>query len=121
MAARVPLDVDLEDKLVYGLTPTRLAYMAVALATGFALWSSHWAPGLLRGSMAAVVVGAGALAAWGRWRGRAADHWATDISVFVLHNYRVEWRDVWHRSRDGSEPPAAKIVDCPEAPVDLAA
>ena len=30
MRARVPLDVDLEDRIVYGLTPIRLAYVVVA-------------------------------------------------------------------------------------------
>jgi len=44
MPARVLLDVDLEDKLLYGLTPMRLAYLVVALLGGFALWSSPWSP-----------------------------------------------------------------------------
>lgn len=92
MAARAPLDVDLEDKIVYGLTPMRLGYMAVALVAGFALWSSHWAPEVLRGAAAAVVILGGAVASWGRWRGRAADEWASDSVVFLMRNYKVEWR-----------------------------
>jgi len=40
MPAHVPLDVDLEDKLLYGLTPIRLMYLVVSLLAGFALWSS---------------------------------------------------------------------------------
>jgi hypothetical protein len=121
MTARVPLDVDLEDRLVYGLTPMRLAYMAVALVSGFALWSSHWAPDLLRGASTGVVILVGAAAAWGRWRGRAADHWAADISVFLLRNYRVEWRDGWRRSRADGESASSEMLDCPERSVDLAA
>ena len=39
MPARVPLDVDLEDKLIYGLTPMRLAYLVVSLLAG--LRSGH--------------------------------------------------------------------------------
>jgi len=38
MPARVLLDVDLEDKLLYGLTPMRLAHLVVSLLGGFALW-----------------------------------------------------------------------------------
>ncbi|HSP09293.1 MAG TPA: hypothetical protein VLU92_06830 [Candidatus Dormibacteraeota bacterium] len=98
MTARAPLDVDLEDKLVYGLTPMRLAYMAVALVSGFELWSSHWAPDVLRGAAAAALILVGAVAAWGRWRGRAADEWASDMVVFVLRNYEVEWPAVRRRT-----------------------
>src|SRR5207245_534446 len=35
MPARVPLDVDLEDKLLYGLTPIRLVYLVVSLLVSF--------------------------------------------------------------------------------------
>ena len=121
MTARAPLDVDLEDKLVYGLTPTRLAYMAIALASGFALWSSHWAPELLRGASTGVLIVVGAAAAWGRWHGRAADQWAADISVFLLRNYRVERRDGWRRSPAGGGPALGEILDCHEGPADLEA
>jgi hypothetical protein len=121
MTARAPLDVDLEDKLVYGLTPMRLAYMAVALVAGFALWSSHWAPELLRGVASGAIALFGATAAWGRWRGRAADDWASDVAVFLVRNYRVEWRAVRRRSPEGDEPAFGEIRDYPEDPEELAA
>jgi len=111
MAARAPLDVDLEDKLVYGLTPMRLAYVAVALVAGFALWSSRWAPELLRGVSAATVILGGAAAAWGRWRGRAADDWASDMVVFLMRNYKVEWHAMRLRSPRVREPAEANIGD----------
>lgn len=91
MPARAPLDVDLEDKLVYGLTPIRLAYLVVALLAGFSIWSTPWAPPLARAACAFLMVIAGAAAAWGRWQGRGADRWATDLAVFVWRNYRVHW------------------------------
>ena len=91
MPAKAPLDVDLEDKLVYGLTPVRLAYLVVALLAGFSVWTSQWAPASIRGAAAMLVVVIGAAAAWGRWRGRAADRWATDLAAFVYANYRIEW------------------------------
>lgn len=91
MPAKAPLDVDLEDKLVYGLTPVRLAYLVVALLTGFSIWTTPWAPPPVRAGAALLVVIVGAASAWGRWRGRAADRWATDFAIFVYSNYRIEW------------------------------
>jgi hypothetical protein len=90
--ARVPLDVDLEDKLLYGLTPMRLAYIVVALLAAFALWSSHWSQTPIRALAVVLMITAGALAAWGRWRGRPVDVWGVDLAIFVLANYRVARR-----------------------------
>jgi hypothetical protein len=92
MPARIPLDVDLEDKLLYGLTPMRLAYVVVALLAAFAIWSSHVEPVAMRVALALVVALIGAVAAWGRWRGRAVDGWLVDIFIFVVTNYRFAWR-----------------------------
>jgi hypothetical protein len=90
--ARAPLDVDLEDKLLYGLTPTRLAYVVLSLLGGFALWSAQWAPSPVRAAACLAVVGIGSVAAWGRWRGRAVDAWVGDISLFVINTHRVAWK-----------------------------
>lgn len=89
MRAKVPLDVDLEDRLVYGLTPIRLAYVVLAGLGGLAIWSTHWLPEFVRGSMAFIVIALGAALAWGRWRGRAADEWLTDAARFVAASVRV--------------------------------
>ena len=91
MPTRVPLDVDLEDMLLYGLTPTRLAYLVVALLAGFTVWSSQWAPAPARLCTALAIVALGASAAWGRWRGRAVDSWLVDIVTFALGTFRVRW------------------------------
>ena len=91
MRARVPLDVDLEDRLLYGLTPIRLAYMVLAVLGALALWSSSWFVAPARGLAAAVVLLAGAALAWGRWRGRPADGWLTDCATFVLSTRRLSW------------------------------
>jgi hypothetical protein len=93
MSARVPLDVDLEDRLLYGLTPTHLAYIVVALLVGFAVWSSHWAPSPVRAFASFSVIGAGAVVAWGRWRGRAADAWMADAVLFTMRCHRVVWSE----------------------------
>ena len=91
MSARVPLDVDLEDKLLYGLTPIRLAYMLVSLLSAFALWSSPWAIEPIRAGACLAVIGLGGTMAWGRWRARAADRWLLDIAIFLVRRYRVTW------------------------------
>ena len=91
MPARVPLDVDMEDKLLYGLTPMRLGYLVVSLLAGFSLWSTHWAATLVRGAIAIAIAALGACAAWGRWRGRALDSWVIDIAIFTMATRRLRW------------------------------
>jgi hypothetical protein len=91
MPARVPLDVDLEDRLLYGLTPMRLAYAVAALLAAFALWSSPYGPALLRGAGASVVIGIGAVLSWGRWRGTNADAWVVNLVVFAARTRRLTW------------------------------
>src|SRR5437868_5858050 len=91
MPARVPLDVDLEDKLLYGLTPTRLAYLVVALLAGFSAWTTPWAPAVVRASPAILIALIGVVAAWGRWRGRPIDEWAMDSVDFLLSEYYVRF------------------------------
>ena len=90
--ARIPLDIDMEDKLLYGLTPARLGYIVVALLAAFSVWSAHWATIPIRGAIAILIAALGASAAWGRWRGRPLDGWATDIAMFVTATYRVRFR-----------------------------
>jgi hypothetical protein len=98
MPARVPLDVDLEDKLLYGLTPMRLAYIVLAVLAGLALWSSTWAPVPVRVVAAVLCIGMGATVSWGRWRGRAADVWIVDILLFTARTHRLVWNLSWLRA-----------------------
>ena len=100
MRAKAPLDVDLEDKLLYGLTPIRLGYLVMAMLGGMTLWNGGWAPTPVRAIACLAVIGIGAAAAWGRWRGRATDEWLTDIATFVLRTHRVVVdREVIERAR----------------------
>ena len=92
MSSRVPLDVDLEDRLLFGLTPTRLVYLVVGLLAAFSSWSGHWAPAPLRAACAVAVLIAGVGAAWGTWRGRPLDAWVTDVALFVRATYRLRWK-----------------------------
>ena len=91
MRARVPLDVDLEDRLLYGLTPVRLGYLVLSLLAGIAVWSAVWIPAYARVPISLVAVTCGAALAWGRWRGRAADSWALDLVRFILWSRRIAW------------------------------
>jgi hypothetical protein len=118
MPARAPLDVDLEDKLLYGLTPTRLGYVVMALLGGLALWSSRWAAPPIRAAACLFVFGIGATFAWGRWRGRPLDGWVTDAAAFMTRTQRVAWdgrwvdrlrRPVWPIA--STRPPAASVDD----------
>src|ERR1700730_4265580 len=95
MTARAPLDVDLEDKLLYGLTPMRLGYVVLSLLGAFALWSSVWAATPVRAAVCVAVLLGGAALAWGRWRGRAVDGWLTDVAAFIARTKRVVWNEKW--------------------------
>lgn len=117
MRAKAPLDVDLEDKLLYGLTPMRLAYLVIGLVAGFSLWSSPWAPSPVRAFACAAVVATGAIAAWGRWRGRAVDGWAADLFRFVISTHRLvldqRWLERFRRRSNGVAPvlpPSGPVV-----------
>ena len=89
MRARVPLDVDLEDRLLYGLTPIRLAYLVLAGLGALAIWESHLGFAPLRGVIATLVLSLGAGLAWGRWRGRPADRWLVDLATFAINTRRI--------------------------------
>jgi uncharacterized membrane protein (DUF2068 family) len=116
MRARAPLDVDLEDKLLYGLTPMRLAYLVIGLVAGFGLWSSPWAPSAVRAFACAVVVVTGAIAAWGRWRGRAVDGCAADLFLFVISTRRLALDQRYFERLRRRSARAAPILP-PRAPV----
>jgi hypothetical protein len=88
MRARVPQDVDLEDKLIYGLTPVRFGYVVIAALAAVMLWNLTLAPVHFRVPGCLTLCGAGALLAWGRFAGRPADRFAADALLFFLRNYR---------------------------------
>ena len=90
--ARVPLDVDLEDRLIYGLSPLRFAYVVVAGLAAFGCWSSGGG-GWVRAALASCLAVAGASFAWGGWRGRPLDRWTLDIAIYLRSNYRLRVRD----------------------------
>ena len=92
MRARIPLDIDLEDRIVYGLTPIRLAYAVLSGLAAMAVWSQGAIPVFARVLLAAICLASGVVLAWGRWRSRPADAWLVDLSRFVWNTRRVRWR-----------------------------
>ena len=99
MNARVPQDVDLEDRLIYGLSPLRFGYLVIAVLGALTLWRldalSPWA----RAVPCVLALAAGAGLAWGRWHGRALDRWLADLCVYVRRNYAVRPRGGPRRRR----------------------
>ncbi len=92
MRARVPLDIDLEDRLVYGLTPIRLAYVVLAGLGAMAAWSLHDVFAPVRMVAVVLLVAGGGGLAWGRIEGRPADAWLIDLALFVVSTRRLAWR-----------------------------
>ena len=88
MPARVPQDVDLEDKLVFGLSPLRFGYVVIGIIIGAGVWAVHWPMPLPL--LAALPIGTGATLAVGRWRGHPLDSLAWDVATHLIRNYRVE-------------------------------
>lgn len=101
MSARVPQDVDLEDKLVYGLSPLRFAYLVIAALGVLGCWRIEDVPAGARVVPCLVLALSGVLLAWGRWHGRSLDGWALDLVVFVRRNYclQVSWGSRKQRRR----------------------
>ena len=91
MHARVPLDVDLEDRIVYGLTPMRLAYVVLAGLAAMALWSAQSLVIAVRLPLVVLLLGAGGVIAYGRLHGRPADEWLIDGFLFLISTRRLTW------------------------------
>jgi hypothetical protein len=87
MHARVPQDVDLEDRLLFGLTATRFGELALAALAALAAWRVvPW----VGGSLATLLLAGGAALGWGRWRGRGADHWLVSVVLFAVRTHRLQ-------------------------------
>lgn len=94
MHARVPQDVDLEDRLIYGLTPVRFGYLVLAVLASLSTWRVELVPAWLRVAACLLLLAIGSALAWGRWGGRALDRWLLDLAVFLRRNYHLVIRGV---------------------------
>ena len=86
MHARVPQDVDFEDRIVLGLTAVRFGELAGSVLAAVTAWR---AVPLVGGALAVLCVATGAGLAWARWRGRSADHWVASAGRYWWRNYTV--------------------------------
>ncbi|MDQ6637572.1 MAG: hypothetical protein M3Y62_07290 [Candidatus Dormibacteraeota bacterium] len=90
MRARVPQDVDLEDKLIFGLSPIRFGYLVIAVIGAFTVWGLQLLPGVVRVFSCLLMLLAGPLLAWGRVGGTRSDRLAWDCLVFLRRNHMLE-------------------------------
>src|SRR5579871_2011831 len=90
LRTRAPLDVDLEDKLIFGLTPVRFGYLAVGALAAYVLGAHTPVAGALRMPGALLLLGSAAAVAWMRWRGRPLDAWLLDLAVFARRNLELQ-------------------------------
>jgi len=88
LRVRAPLDLDLEDHLIFGLTPVRFGYLAVGGLAAYTL-GAHL-PGPLGLPVAVVLLALAAAFAWVRWHGRSLDSWLIDLAVHAHRNLEVE-------------------------------
>jgi hypothetical protein len=89
MRARIPAGIDLEDKLLYGMSPARLGYVVGLAVLAAWFWRQPvWAPLRLLPALLALAL-AGAIG-WIKHDGRHLDSWAEDLARHLLARYRVE-------------------------------
>jgi hypothetical protein len=88
MRARIPAGIDLEDRLLYGLSPARLGYVAgLAVLASWCWRQPVWWP--LRIAAAIAILAAAVAVGWLRHDGRHLDAWAEDVIRHVIARYRV--------------------------------
>src|SRR4030081_2646022 len=101
MRARIPAGIDLEDRLLYGLSPARLGYVAGLVVLASWCWRQPvWGP--LRFVAAVVLFAAAGAVGWMQHDGRHLDAWAEDLARHLIGRYRVviAWEEI-HRLLPG--------------------
>jgi hypothetical protein len=95
MRARIPAGIDLEDRLLYGLSPARLGYVAGLVVLASWCWRQPiWGP--LRFVAAIALLAAAGVVGWVQRDGRHVDAWTEDLARHVIARYRVvvEWEEL---------------------------
>jgi hypothetical protein len=88
MRTRIPAGIDLEDRLLYGLSPARLGYVAgLAVLASWCWRQPVWGP--LRFLAAITLLVAAASVGWLRYEGRHLDAWAEDLARHLVARYRI--------------------------------
>ena len=92
MRTRIPAGIDLEDRLLYGLSPARLGYVAGLAVLATWCWRQPvWGP--LRILAALILLAAAGAVGWLRYNGRHVDAWAEDLARHTRARYSitVDW------------------------------
>jgi hypothetical protein len=89
MRARIPAGIDLEDRLLYGLSPARLGYVVgLAVVASWCWRQPIWGP--LRILAAILLLSVAGAVGWLRHDGRHLDAWADDLGRHLVSRYRIE-------------------------------
>ncbi|HEX4212155.1 MAG TPA: PrgI family protein [Candidatus Dormibacteraeota bacterium] len=104
MQARFPQDVDLEDRVILGLTPIRFGYLAVAALGSFCAWSIDWGCPWGRAAAGIPPLLVGLALAWGRLHGRPLDCWIADMAVFATRMIAARGRLLSQQPELGDTP-----------------
>lgn len=114
MKARIPIDVDLEDRLIYGLTPLRLAYVALAGLAALAAYRAA-VPLPVRLPVCVLLLALAAAAGWAKYDGRHADRWIIDAARYVAGNYRLAFTIPQFLSAPATPPVSGARSESPPA------
>jgi MinD-like ATPase involved in chromosome partitioning or flagellar assembly len=129
---RAPQGLAAEDRLALGLTASHLSYLVTCSLAGYALLASAL-PGVLKYPVGLLVIGIGALLAWGRLGQRPLDRWVWLAIRFYLRPRRstaagpeggglLRADDIGQRSSPAARPePAVKRAELPWEPAERAA
>jgi hypothetical protein len=95
----VPTHLNVEDNLIFGLTPRQLLRMSIGASLAYAVWDqTSWLSDWLRFAIAAACVTFGLLLAVVRPGDRALDQWLFAAAVFLISPRRRLWQ----------------LLDCPQ-------
>lgn len=89
----IPTHLNVEDKLVFGLTARQFLYLLIGGSLAVALWEQlASAPSALRMAVAALCLVAGAAIALVRPFDRAAEEWLLVAAVYLTRPRRAVWQ-----------------------------
>jgi PrgI family protein len=91
----VPTHLNVEDTLIFGLTPRQLLRISIGASLAYAVWDqTGWLPDWLRFGIAAAFASFGLLLAIVRPGDRALDQWLLAAFIFVISPRRRLWQPV---------------------------
>jgi hypothetical protein len=90
---QVPTHLNVEDRLVLGLTARQFLYLLSGVAVGYGAWDAHaWLAFEPRLALALTALLAGAALALVRPAGRGLDQWLLVVFQFLFAPRRCAWR-----------------------------